>query len=135
MSTDFNLTVLEGRLVSDAEKIDMTDFLIAKFSIANNKTRKVKDEFKEVVSFFEVDAIVTEKQLENLKKGVHVFIEASAKQQRWEKDGKNNSKVIFEAKRIRFVNSNKSDSSADNSKEYADIINYDDIETDPDAVF
>lgn len=135
MSTDFNKCILEGRLTSDAEKITVKDFIIAKFSIACNKTKKINNEYTDTVSFFDVASIVSEKQLNFMKKGIHVLIEAEAKQNRWKADGKTNSRIVFEAKTIKFLNSSSQTSELDGSESIPDVINYDDIQIDTDSYF
>ena len=70
-----------------------------------------------------------------MKKGIHVLIEAEAKQNRWEADGKTNSRIVFEAKTIKFLNSSSQTSEVDGSESIPDVINYDDIQIDTDSYF
>lgn len=100
-----NLTII-GRLTKDAEmRYTAGGMAIASLSIANNRSKKDGDQWVDETSFFSVT--VFGKTAENLKqyltKGKQVAITGSIKQERWEKDGKQESRVIIIADDIQLI--------------------------------
>lgn len=93
---DINQVTLVGRLTRDAElKYTTGGTAIAKFSIANNYSKKVGDQWQELVNYF--DCTVFGKTAEALNqylvKGKQVAIAGELQQNRWQQDGQNRSKV------------------------------------------
>lgn len=97
-----NEVTIEGNLTRDAEiKYTSGGKALLKFSIAyNEKYMKGSEEVKET-SFFDITAwgTVAESNAQ-LKKGEAVTINGKLKQERWEKDGKTNSKIGIVAFKI-----------------------------------
>ena len=106
---DINYVVLVGRLTRDAElKYTASGQAISKFSIAVNRRRKVGDKWEDEVNYF--DIVVWGRQGEALSnylvKGKQVGIEGELKQDRWQQDGQNRSKVEVIASNIQLFGSN-----------------------------
>lgn len=96
MANDTNVVVLVGRLTRESElKFTNSGTAISRFSIAVNRMRMNGDQREEEVSFF--DCTLWGKQAENLNpylvKGKQVGITGELRQNRWEQDGQNRSKV------------------------------------------
>lgn len=95
---DINSVMMVGRLTRDMElKYLQSGSAVGNISVAVNRSVKRGDEWTDEASFFE--ATLFGKQAEGLKpylvKGKQVAISGSLKQQRWEKDGQKNSKVVI----------------------------------------
>lgn len=109
--TDINHVVLVGRLTRDLGS-NPNDFgympngnARANVSIAVNRSRKQGDQWVEEANFF--DVTIWGKTAENLKpyltKGKQIAVEGYLKQDRWEKDGKNFSKVVITADNVQLL--------------------------------
>jgi len=94
-----NKVEIEGNLTRDAEsKYTNAGKCIASFSIAYNDDYKKGDEWVKQVSYFDVTVLGKEAETTGaLRKGAHVSLTGKLKQDRWEKDGKTNSKVYIVA--------------------------------------
>lgn len=118
---DINKTILIGRLTKDAD-ISYTPqgTAISNFSIAVDHMKK--KEGAQDTSFFQCKAFG--KLAEGLKpyllKGKQVGISAFAKQERWEKDGQKQSRVIFYCEEIELLggNQNNSNGGYNNNDDY-----------------
>ena len=94
---DINVIVLCGRLTRDAEFSYMGGgYAIGKFSIAVNSSRKKRDVWEKVVSFF--NCVIFGKRAEALQqfleKGKQIVVSGALSQNRWEdKEGKKHSDV------------------------------------------
>lgn len=106
MSNDINTATFTGRLVRNAElKYTQGGTAVCEFSIASNYSRKQGDGWTEEVSYFDcsmfgkrADALA-----KYLTKGQQVAIQASPRQERWEKDGQKRSRVRFIVDQITLV--------------------------------
>jgi single-strand DNA-binding protein len=103
---DVNHVTLIGRLTRDAElKYTSTGFAISNFSLALNRRRKNGDQWIDEANFF--DVTLYGKSAENLKayliKGKQVAIEGELRQDRWEQDGQQRSKVIISATNVQLL--------------------------------
>jgi len=108
MAADINHVFLIGRLTRDAElKYTTAGLAIASFAIALNRRKKNGDQWTDEVSFF--DITLFGKTAETLKqwlvKGKQVAIEGELRQDRWEQDGKNRSKVVITANNVQLLGS------------------------------
>lgn len=96
---NLNNVVLQGFLARDPElKYTGTGAAICNFSIGVNRAYKQGAEWKEEVSFF--DVTVWNKLAEKCatyKKGQGVVLDGQLRQERWEKDGQNRSRVTVTA--------------------------------------
>ncbi|MDR2537515.1 MAG: single-stranded DNA-binding protein [Treponema sp.] len=107
--TDLNHVVLIGRLTRDAElKYTANGQAVCKFSIAVNRRRKNGDQWVDDPNFF--DIVVWGRLGETLNqyliKGKLVGIDGELRQDRWEQDGQNRSKVEIVANNLQLLGSN-----------------------------
>lgn len=112
---DINNVVLIGRLVRDPElSYTANGHAVCKFALAVNEYKK--DE----VSF--IACVAWNKTAETISKyvgqGRRIGVEGSLKQERWEKDGKKQSKTKVYVNRIQFLD--KKDNSSSSSEDYKD---------------
>jgi single-strand DNA-binding protein len=103
---DINHVVLVGRLTRDAElKYTNNGTALSKFSLAVNRSIKRGDQWTDEVSFF--DCTLWGKQAEAvsqyLTKGKQVAIDGELRQNRWEQDGQNRSKVEINANNLQLL--------------------------------
>jgi single-strand DNA-binding protein len=105
---DINHVVLVGRLTRDAElKYTAGGQAVCKFSIAINRRRKSGDVWTDEANFF--DIVLWGRQGEALNqylmKGKQVGIDGELRQDRWEQDGQNRSKVEIVANNVQLLSS------------------------------
>ena len=103
---DLNSVNLVGRLTRDAElRYSSSGMGICKFSIAVNRSVKKNDRWQDEASFF--DCTVFGKTAENIKqylvKGQQVCINGELVQNRWEKDGKQMSRVEINVNHVQLI--------------------------------
>ena len=109
--TDTNKVILIGRLTRDLGSNEYDFAYIgngtakANVSIACNRSVKRGEEWQDEVSYF--DVTIWGKTAENLKpyllKGKQIAIVGYLKQDRWEKDGKNFSKISVIAEDVQLL--------------------------------
>ena len=108
-----NNVMVSGRLVKDAELKEAGGNKLLTFTLAVNEYQKDKDDY---VNFFDVNvwggrATYLSK---HLVKGVLICVSGKLRQDRWEKDGKKNSKIkitgndveVLKQKEQQFANNN-----------------------------
>ena len=104
---NFNLAILEGRLVGDPEiRYTQNGTALCKFSIANNNDYYKDEELQKQVSFVDVTtwAKLAEQCNEYLKKGSRIIVNGRLKQDRWQDDnGGNRSKIIIVGNQVQFL--------------------------------
>ncbi|MDR2553420.1 MAG: single-stranded DNA-binding protein [Treponema sp.] len=103
---DLNHVVLIGRLTRDAElKYTAGGQAVCKFSIAVNRRRKSGDQWVDEPNFF--DIVLWGRQGESLNqylvKGKLVGVDGELRQDRWEQDGQNRSRVEIVAANIQLL--------------------------------
>jgi single-strand DNA-binding protein len=103
---DINRVVLVGRLTRDAElKYTATGQAVCKFSVAVNRRRKNGDQWEEEANYF--DIVLWGRSGESLNqyllKGKAVGIDGELRQDRWQQDGQNRSKVEIVASNIQLL--------------------------------
>jgi len=100
--TDINSVVIVGRLVKNAEYRTIGQTTQAKFSLAVNKSRKEDGEWKDEVSYIDVQAWggLAENTQGRLTQGTKAVVSGSLKQERWEQMGEKRSKLIVVADQI-----------------------------------
>ena len=103
---DLNHVVLIGRLTRDAElKSTASGQAVCKFSIAVNRRRKNGDQWEDEANFF--DIVLWGRQGESLHqylvKGKMVGIDGELRQDRWQQDGQNRSKVEIVANYLQLL--------------------------------
>jgi len=103
---DINHVVLIGRLTRDAElKYTAGGQAVCKFSIAVNRRKKNGDQWEDEANFF--DIVLWGKQGESLQsyllKGKMIGVDGELRQDRWQQDGQNRSKVEIIASYIQLL--------------------------------
>jgi single-strand DNA-binding protein len=112
---DLNHAVLIGRLTRDAElKYTANGQAVCKFSIAVNRRRKNGDQWEDEANFF--DIVLWGRQGESLNqyltKGKMVGIDGELRQDRWQQDGQNRSKVEIVANYLQLLGGSSGGSGA-----------------------
>jgi single-strand DNA-binding protein len=103
---DINHVVLVGRLTRDAElKYTANGQAVCKFSVAVNRRRKNGDQWVDEANFF--DVVLWGRQGESLNqylmKGKVVGVDGELRQDRWEQEGQNRSRVEIVAANIQLL--------------------------------
>jgi len=103
---DINHVVLIGRLTRDAEiKYTSGGQAVCKFSIAVNRRKKNGDNWEDEANFF--DIVLWGKQGESLQsylvKGKMIGVDGELRQDRWQQDGQNRSKVEIIANYVQLL--------------------------------
>jgi single-strand DNA-binding protein len=101
-----NSVNIMGNLTRDPElKILSSGKSVCGLSIANNRVYTKNNEKVTEVSYFDVDVWgpAGENCAKYLKKGSGIIVEGRLKQDRWEKDGKTQSRVRIAANNIHFM--------------------------------
>jgi single-strand DNA-binding protein len=103
---DINHVTLIGRLTRDAEyKVLQSGQAVCNFSIAVNRRRKVGDQWEDEANYF--DIVLWGKQADSLNrylvKGKQIGIDGELRQDRWQQDGQNRSKVVVSANNIQLL--------------------------------
>ena len=106
---DINRVVLVGRLTRDAElKYTAGGQAVCKFSVAVNRRRKNGDQWEDEANYF--DVVLWGRQGESLNqylvKGKAVGIDGELRQDRWQQDGQNRSRVEIVANNIQLLGGN-----------------------------
>jgi len=102
---DINSTVVSGRLTRDPEvAYTKSGMAVAKISIANEWQKKVNDSWDKQTNFF--DVVIWGKPAEwlqkDLSKGNALTIQGELRQERWEKDGQKQSRVVINADKVSY---------------------------------
>ena len=108
---DLNHVVLIGRLTRDAElKYTAGGQAVCKFSIAVNRRKKNGDQWEDEANFF--DIVLWGKQGESLQtylvKGKMIGEDGELRQDRWQQDGQNRSKIEIIANYIQLLGGGQS---------------------------
>ena len=106
---DINRVVVVGRLTRDAElKYTANGQAVCKFAVAVNRRRKNGDQWEEEASYFDVVLWGRQGEALNqyLSKGKAVGIDGELRQDRWQQDGQNRSKVEIVANNIQLLGGN-----------------------------
>jgi single-strand DNA-binding protein len=106
---DLNHVMIIGRLTRDAEfKYITSGQAICKFSVAVNRRRKNGDQWVDEANFFDVTLWGRQAESLNqyLQKGRQIAVEGELRQDRWEQDGQNRSKVEIVANNIQLLGGN-----------------------------
>ena len=106
--TDNNVLSINGRLVRESElRFSTSGTAILKFSIAVNRSVKKGDKWEDEASFFDCTFFgkMAESVNKYLEKGKQVSIIGELKQERWEKDGKQNSRIVIVVEKLQLLGS------------------------------
>ena len=101
-----NSVNIMGNLTRDPElKYTPSGKSVCSLSIANNRVYTSKGEKVTEVSYFDVEVwgAAAENCVKYLAKGSGIIVEGRLKQDRWEKDGKTQSRVRISANSIHFL--------------------------------
>ena len=103
---DVNHVVLIGRLTRDADyKVLPSGQGVCNFSIAVNRRKKTGDQWEDEANYF--DIVLWGKQADSINrylvKGKQVGIDGELRQDRWQQDGQNRSKVIVSANNVQLL--------------------------------
>ncbi|MBF0594146.1 MAG: single-stranded DNA-binding protein [Candidatus Omnitrophica bacterium] len=101
-----NSVNIMGNLTRDPElKTIPSGKSVCSLSIANNRIYSKNNEKVTEVSYFDVEVwgVIAENCARYLKKGSGIIVEGRLKQDRWEKDGKTQSRVRISANNIHFL--------------------------------
>ena len=101
-----NSVNMMGNLTRDPElKYTNSGKAVCNLSIANNRVYTTNGQKQTEVSYFDVEVwgAAAENCAKYLKKGRGVVVEGRLKQDRWEKDGKTQSKVKISANSVHFL--------------------------------
>ena len=104
---NYNRTVLMGHLAQDPEyREPREDVKVADFTVVTNRSRKEGDDEVSYISCsaFGQTAVAINKYF---KKGRPMFVEGRLKQERWEKDGKKQSRIKVIVEKFEFLDSKK----------------------------
>ncbi|MBF0122808.1 MAG: single-stranded DNA-binding protein [Candidatus Omnitrophica bacterium] len=108
-----NSVNIMGNLTRDPElKTIPSGKSVCSMSIANNRIYTKNGERVTEVSYFDIEVwgAVAENCAKYLKKGSGIIVEGRLKQERWEKDGKTQSRVRIAANSIHFMPRKSDDS-------------------------
>jgi len=103
---DVNHVILIGRLTRDAElKYTSGGQAVCKFAVAVNRRKKTGDQWVEEANFFDVVLWGRSGEAVNqyLTKGKQIAVEGELRQDRWEQDGQNRSKVEIMANNVQLL--------------------------------
>lgn len=103
---DINHVVLIGRLTRDAElKYTSGGTAVCKFGLAVNRRRKQGDQWVDEASFFDIVlwGKAGEALIQYLIKGKQVAVDGELRQERWEHEGQNRSKVEVVANNVQLL--------------------------------
>ena len=118
---DINHVVLVGRLTRDAElKYTTGGQAVCKFSVAINRPKKVGEKWEEEANFFDIVLWGRQGEAINqyLLKGKVVGIEGELRQDRWQQDGQNRSRIEVVARNIQLLGGNSGAASPSGSASY-----------------
>jgi single-strand DNA-binding protein len=107
-----NTVSIMGNLTRDPEVRPVpSGKTLCNLSVANNRVFMRSGEKMKEVSYFDVDVwgITAENCLKYLSKGHGVIVEGRLRQDRWEKDGKTQSRVKITANAVHFLPKKKHD--------------------------
>ncbi len=101
-----NSVNIMGNLTRDPESRSIpSGKTVCRLSIANNRVYVKNGERVTEVSYFDVDVwgVAADNCAKYLKKGSGIIVEGRLRQDRWEKDGKTQSRVTITANNVHFL--------------------------------
>lgn len=120
MASDINHVILVGRLTRDSELSHLNSgTALCKFSIAVNRAVKRNEQWETEVSYFDITLWGKRGEVlsQYLKKGKQIAVDGELRQNRWEQDGQNRSKVEVIANNVQLIGSGNKNTSSDNVEE------------------
>ncbi len=119
-----NSVNIMGNLTRDPElKSTPSGKNVCKISIANNRIYVKNGEKVTEVSYFDIDVwgTVADNCARYLKKGSGIIVEGRLRQDRWEKEGKTQSRVSITANNIHFMPKRSDDGAASRARSESDV--------------
>ena len=110
MANDLNTVMIIGRLTRYMEvRYTAGGMAIGSFSIAVNRRVKKGEGWADEASFFDCTAFgkTAENLIPYMVKGKQVAVLGSLKQERWESEGQNRSKILIIAENIQLLGGDK----------------------------
>ena len=105
--SDLNCAIVRGRLTRNAELKYVSNLTICNFSIACNYAKKDTNTgtWSTIPDFFDcvVFGAYAEAMAPHLTKGKPVIVQARLKQERWQSNGENKSKITLVCSSIEFL--------------------------------
>lgn len=106
MAKNTNMIVVSGNIVRDVE-LNESQTLI-RFCIANSESVKKDGKWEEYTNYFDIKGFGgTVKLAPYLVKGTKVIVTGSLHQDRWEKDGQKNSRIVINCSSLEFGGNGK----------------------------
>lgn len=118
-----NSVNIMGNLTRDPEmKYIPSGKAVCSLSIANNRVYTKNGEKVTEVSYFDVEVwgLAAENCAKYLTKGAGIIVEGRLRQDRWEKDGKTQSRVRITANAVHFLPKKQNDAQASHAAVSAD---------------
>lgn len=116
--TDVNSVVLIGNLTRDADvSFTPSGTSIVKLSIAVNRAFKRGEEWVDEVSYFDVNLWGSTGLHPYLKKGKKIAVQGYLKQDRWEKDGQKNSRVVIVSENVQLLSPSENNNAGGNNNQ------------------
>jgi len=122
---DLNIVKIKGNLTKDPEfKYTTSGKAVCGISIASNRVYSKNGKRTTEVSYFDVEVwdVIAENCVKSLKKGNGVIVEGRLKQDRWEKDGKTQSRVKIMANNVQFLFNKRDDKSEQTAGPSSDVF-------------
>jgi len=119
-----NSVNMMGNLTRDPEiKYTNSGKSVCNLSIANNRVFTKNGEKVTEVSYFDIEVwgVIAENCAKYLSKGSGIIVEGRLKQDRWEKEGKTQSRVRIAANSIHFLPKRGDNSAAQQSRPEAQV--------------
>ncbi len=117
MAEDINNVVVVGRLTKDAElKYTNGGSAVTKFSIAVNRSKKDGDQWVDEASFFVflLWGRRGESLNQYLQRGTRLAVTGELRQDRWEQDGQQRSRVFIHANNVQLLGSRENSNGGNN---------------------
>lgn len=105
MAADTSRTIMTGRLTKDCIATQVGQSKKITFSLANGYRKKVNGNWVDAVNFLDVELFTPQdSKLDGfLLKGKQIVLDGKIRQDRWEKDGKNYSRVYIMADTVQLI--------------------------------
>lgn len=137
MVNDINQVALTGRLVKGAEvKYPRENFCVVTFTIASNENQKKGDQWEKRANYIDCSfsGNYAKALAPSMTKGRSITVTGKIHQDRWEKDGQKQSKIIIKVDNAKLgqLPNGKSDSSEPSVEEQP----FDDVpdDSDPESI-
>ena len=100
---DINVVSVTGRVTRDSEcRYTNGGTATLTVSIANNRRRKVGNEWQDDTSFFDIQlwGKMAESLAPKLTKGTQLSVQGTLRQEKWEQDGQSRARVVIVAEKV-----------------------------------